>query len=78
MVNVPDSFVIGKNNLEIVPDITSFCGQFKGKYHEWYFLGYINGSEVVNWSLELDEKPKLCAINEDSPVYHFKITKPNQ
>lgn len=76
VVNVPDSFVVGKYNLEIAPDITSFCGQFKGKYHERYFLGNINGSEVVNWSLELDKKPKLCAINENSTVYHFKITKP--
>jgi len=75
VVNVPNSFVVGKYNLEISPDITSFCGQFKGKYHEWYFLGHINGSELVNWSLELDEKPKLCAINENSTAYHFKITK---
>lgn len=75
VVNVPNLFVVGKYNHGVGPDVTSFCGQFKGKYHEWYFLGYIKDSKVAFWSLELENKPKLCAINKDSTIYQFKITK---
>ena len=45
ITNVPNSFVIGKYNLEI-PDITSFCGQFQGKLY-WYFLGHIKDSKII-------------------------------
>ncbi|MGI0040720.1 MAG: hypothetical protein ACRD94_02010 [Nitrosopumilaceae archaeon] len=69
VTNVPNAFVIGKYNLEIAPDITSFCGQFKGKGHERYFQGNIKDSKVLQWGLELDVKPKLCAINDNAQMF---------
>ncbi|HWP52472.1 MAG TPA: hypothetical protein VNK07_00265 [Candidatus Binatia bacterium] len=76
--NVPASFVVGKYNLEIEPNITSFCGQFKGNHNEWYFHGSINGTNVADFFLDLDKKPNLCAIKENSPSYHFQIMQEGQ
>jgi hypothetical protein len=70
VTNVPNSFVIGKYNLEIDPDITSFCGQFQGKFY-WYFIGHINNSKISSWFLETNEKPKLCAISENPQIFTF-------
>lgn len=69
ITNVPNSFVIGKYNLEIAPDVTSFCGQFQGKSY-WHFVGDIKDSKIINWGLEMD-KPKLCAISDNTQKFVF-------
>ncbi len=69
ITNVPNSFVIGKYNLEIAPDVTSFCGQFQGKSY-WHFVGYIKDSKIISWGLETD-KPKLCAISDNPQKFTF-------
>lgn len=68
--NVPNSFTIGKYNLSIDPNVTSFCGQFQGKGF-WYFRGEIQSSKIINFSLELDERPPLCAITENPIIFTF-------
>jgi len=70
ITNVPNSFVIGKYNLEIEPDVTSFCGQFQGRLY-WHFIGYIKDSKISNWSLETNERPKLCAIKDNPQIFTF-------
>lgn len=69
ITNVPNSFVIGKYNLEITPDVTSFCGQFQGKSY-WHFVGYIKDSKIISLGLETD-KPKLCAISDNPQKFTF-------
>lgn len=69
ITNVPNSFAIGKYNLEIAPDVTSFCGQFQGKSY-WHFVGYIKDSKIISWGLEID-KPKLCAISNTTQKFMF-------
>jgi hypothetical protein len=71
VTNVSNSFVIGKYNLDIAPDIISYCGQFQGNPHQWYFHGHINGTKVVEFALDLDEKQKLCAINDNPHIFTF-------
>lgn len=70
IANVPNVFVIGKYNLEITPDVTSFCGQFQGKSY-WYFHGSIKESKVIEFMLDIPEKPKLCAIKDNPQNFTF-------
>jgi len=73
IANVPNSFIVGKYNMDLGHGITSFCGQFKGKPNEWYFHGSMteNNKIVVEFSLDLDEKQKLCVIKDNSEMFTF-------
>ena len=68
--NVPNSFTVGKYNLDIGDDVESFCGQFQGKAY-WHFRGKIKDSAVINFSLEVDERPPLCAITDNPIIFTF-------
>lgn len=70
IANVPNVFVIGKYNLDIAPEVTSFCGQFQGKLY-WYFVGEIKDSQVIHFGLNTNEKPKLCAIKDNPQNFTF-------
>lgn len=70
IANVPNSFTIGKYNLDIDSELTSFCGQFQGNAY-WYFRGEIKNSQVIHFSLAIDEKPPLCAITDNPKIFTF-------
>jgi hypothetical protein len=69
--NVPNLFTIGKYNLDLDPDVTTFCGQFQGNSW-WHFQGYIKDGKIIGFSLDEKERPVLCAINEDPIVFEFE------
>lgn len=68
--NVPNLFTVGKYNLELDPDVTSICGQFQGRLW-WHFLAYVNNSKIIGFELNDDEKPALCAINNEPIIFEF-------
>lgn len=70
IANVPNSFTVGKYNLDIDSEMTSFCGQFQGKSY-WYFRGDIKNSKVIHFSLEIPDKPPLCAITDNPIIFTF-------
>ncbi|QLH06652.1 hypothetical protein [Nitrosopumilus ureiphilus] len=48
IANAPNSFIIGKYNMDLDSDITLFCGQFQGKQY-WHFTGSINDTKISDW-----------------------------
>lgn len=71
IANVQNLFAVGKYNFDLGTGITPFCGQFKGKSNGWYFHGAIKEDKVVEFSLDLGDKQKLCAISDNPQVYTF-------
>lgn len=71
IANVNNSFVVGKYNMDLGAGTTQFCGQFKGKPHQWYFHGSVVANKIAEFSLDLDKKQKLCAIKDDAQVFTF-------
>lgn len=68
--NVPNSFTIGKYNLDIGDGVESFCGQFQGKAY-WHFRGEMKNSTVIHFSLDVYERPPLCAITDNPIIFTF-------
>lgn len=71
IANVPNLFTIGKYNLEMDPDVATFCGQFQGNAW-WHFQGHVKDDVVIGFSLEEKERPVLCAIDDDPVVFEFE------
>ena len=71
ITNVPNLFTIGKYNLEMDPDVITFCGQFQGNAW-WHFQGHVKDDVIIGFSLKDKERPALCAINDDPIVFEFE------
>ena len=69
VVNVPNQFVVGKYNLDSDFADIHYCGKFGSESSHTFFSGYIQNSNVIQFGLEF-ETPKLCAINDNSLVFH--------
>lgn len=68
--NAPNLFTIGKYNLDMDSDVTTFCGQFQGN-GLGYFQGHIKDNKIIGFGGNDKERPVLCAINEDPIVFEF-------
>lgn len=70
IANVSNQFVVGKYNLESNTADIHYCGTFTGGAGLKDFDGYIKNGKVVDFSLAT-EKPKLCAISNNSQIFTF-------